>query len=188
MDAHAAISKILSEVEGAVDAVVFDENLADRIRDEEETVKSMAGPDVINKAYTETYNRSVKICVFCDRKISTHDGSSLTLEDPEGHIMGMTLTKSMIEEYKDRQDVLWISDDFIMFPEVPARGGERFILHPMKFPILDEKDGCYDVVVASPAPSSDIIIKRHYGVSLKEDLATMIVGFNITGTVRSRKE
>lgn len=180
MEVGAAISKILGEVEGAVDAVVFDDDIAAIIKREEETVRSQVGVDVINRAYEETYKRKVRICIFCDRKISTHDDSSLTLEDPEGNVLGMILPPSKISEYQDRSDVIWVSDDFIMFPDIPPMGGERFVLHPMGFSTLKKEDGCYDVVMSSPAPSSDILIKKHYGVSLKEDLATMIVGYNLT--------
>jgi len=187
MDTQAAICKIMNEVEGVASIVVFEDPIADRIRDEEETVRSVAGPDVINMAFTETYSREVRLCMFCERSISKQETSTLTLEDREGNILGMILTKSMIPEYQGREDIIWVSEDFIMFPGVVPTGDERFILKPMSFPVLNENDGCYDVVMSSPAPSSDILIKRHYGVSLNEELSTVIVGFNVRGKGRSRK-
>jgi len=185
MDAQAAICKIMNEVEGVANVVVLEDKIADRVRDEEETVKSISGPDVINMAFTETYRREIRLCMFCDQRIPRHmdtslllEDSMLTLEDPSGTVLGMILTKSMIPKYKDRTDIIWVSDDFIMFPHVVPTGEERFFLKPMKFPVLNEDDGCYDVVMSSPAPSSDILIKRHYGVSLNAELSTLIVGFN----------
>jgi hypothetical protein len=186
MNAQTAICKI-REVDGVTDVVIFEDGIADRIRDEEETVRSVAGPDVVNMAYTETYRREVRLCLFCDRRIMRYEESSMTLEDRDGNVLGMILTESMISEYKDRADVLWVSEDFIMFPDIAPTGGERFILKPMRFPVLDESDGFYDAVLSSPAPSSDVLIQRHYGVSLKEELATLIVGFNVSGKGRSRK-
>jgi len=172
------ISKILHDVEGAVDAKLMDEYIARAVLDEEATVKSTVGVDVVNRAFQEVFKRKVRICLFCDRKISTHDDSTLTLEDPLGNIMGMILPKHMIEEYSKRTDVIWVSEDFVMFPHVESTGKEMFILHPMKFPAIDEDDGCKNVVLCSPAPSSDIILKKYYKVDLKSDLSTLVVGYD----------
>ena len=179
MDPTGVISKIINDVEGAVDAKLMDDNIARAILDEEATVRSTVGVDVVNRAFQEVFKRKVKICVFCDRKISTHDDSTLTLEDPDGNVLGRILSKRMIQEYKDRTDVIWVSDDFVMFPNIVPTGKEQFILHPMTFPVIDENDGCKDVVLCSPAPSSDIILKKYFGVSLMADLATMVVGYDV---------
>ena len=178
MDPAGVISKIVSDVEGAVDAKLMDENIARAVLDEEATVRSTVGVDVVNRAFQEVFKREIRICVFCDRKISTHDDSTLTLEDPSGNVLGRILSKRMIAEYKDRTDVIWVSDDFVMFPNVEPTGKEVFILHPMSFPLINENDGCKDVVLCSPAPSSDIILKKYYGVDLRADLATMVLGYD----------
>ena len=178
MDPTDVMSKIINDVEGAIDAKLMDDNISGAILDEEATVKSTVGVDVVNRAFQEVFKREVRICLFCDRKISNHDDSTLTLEDPEGNVLGRILSKKMIPEYKDRTDVIWVSDDFVMFTDIAPTGKEVFILHPMSFPALNEEHGCKDVVICSPAPSSDIILKKYYGVDLRADLATMLLGYD----------
>lgn len=178
MDPQDAIRIILNEAEGALDAIAMDDIISRTIRDEEESIKSMTGVEVVNEAYREAFSRDVRICMFCDRRMATHDDSTMVLEDLEGNVLGMTLNEEMVPEYQGRSDVVWVSDDFIIFPYVEPRGGERFILKPMKFPVLSEKEGYYDVVMCSPAPSSDVRLKKYYNKSLNEETATLIVGYN----------
>lgn len=179
MDPKDAIVKILREVEGALHAEIMDECITKTIRDEEESVRSMTGADVINKAYHHASACEVRICIFCDRSITTHEDSSMTLEDLEGNVLGMILKGDDIDKYKDRSDVLWVSDDFIMFPNIEPKGGERFILQPIPFPTLTEEDGCKDVVLSSPAPSSDLLLKKYFGRDVQEKTATLVLGYNI---------
>jgi hypothetical protein len=160
---------------------VFDDAIADKIKEEEESVRSVSGMEVINEAFNETYSRDVRLCIFCRRHIEELEESVLAFEDHEGNTLGMVLPSSMIPEYEGRTDIIWVSRDFIMFPGIPSTGTERFILKPMRFTHLNERCGCFDAVMSSPAPSSDILIKKHYGVSLAEELSTLIIGFNISG-------
>lgn len=178
MDPRDAISKILSSVEGAVDAVVMDDRITDAIRGEEDSVRSSTGVDVINEAFNQAVGRDVRICIFCDRDIADHDGSAMTLEDLDGNVLGRTLSHEEVQEYRSRPDVIFVSDDFVMFTDVIPSGGERFVMKPMGFPVLGEADGCRDVVMCSPAPSSDAMLKRYYGRDPAEDIATLIVGYD----------
>lgn len=178
MDPGDTVEKILNDVVGVLHAEIMNDDLTDIINTEEGTVTSMVGAKVINEAFHLVATRDVRICMFCDNRIVEHDKSTMTLEDDEGNVLGMILQSNAIDEYKDRTDVLWVSDDFIMFPNVEPKGGEKFILKPMSFPYLTEDDGCFDIVMASPAPSSDMLLKKYFGRSSFESTSTLVVGYN----------
>ncbi|MBR4216450.1 MAG: hypothetical protein IKR87_01815, partial [Candidatus Methanomethylophilaceae archaeon] len=81
-------------------------------------------------------------------------------------------------KYTSREDVVWLSDGFVLFPTVAASGGEQFVMPPVSFPELNESNGCKDVISCSPAPTSDLMIKTHYGLVDNPKLASVLVAFN----------
>ena len=178
MDPQDAVIEKLKCTHGIVHAIQMDSDISNTIAAEEESVRSMTGIDVVNKAYRMAMEKDVRICIFCDKTLPREETSTMLLEDSLGNVMGAMLPPCKIHEYKDRSDVIWVSDDFIIFPEVQGVGKERFVLLPMHYDGLDEDDGCCDVVMCSPAPSSDAILKRYYGRNVSEKTSTLVIAYN----------
>jgi len=176
---QSAILEKLTCTQGIVHAIQMDQDISNLIAAEEESVRSMTGIDVVNKAYKMAMDKDVRICIFCDKTLPREETSTMLLEDSVGNVMGAMLPPCKIHEYKDRKDVIWVSEDFIIFPEVQGVGKERFVLLPMHYDGLDEKDGCCDVVMCSPAPSSDAILKRYYGRNVSEKTSTLVIAYNL---------
>ena len=167
----------LGDMEGIVSAVPMDDDIIEIIAEEECSVTSMTGIEVVNQAYKDVMTRNNKICIFCSGTLPREETSTMLLEDEEGHVMGAMLPPSKIPEYQGRNDVVWVSEDFIIFPNVQGVGKEKFVLLPMKFDALDIPE-CKDVIMCSPAPSSDAILKRYFGRSVSEKTSTLIIGYN----------
>ena len=83
-----------------------------------------------------------------------------------------------MKKYENRDDVVFLSDGFVLFPKVKATGGETFIMPPVSFPELNESNGCKDVISCSPAPTSDLKIRSYYGLEDDSRLASVLVAFN----------
>ena len=49
---------------------------------------------------------------------------------------------------------------------------------PVSFPELNPSNGCKDVVSCSPAPTTDLMMRKHEGLEDNGKLASVVVGFN----------
>lgn len=102
----------------------------------------------------------------------------------DGEILGHDIfTVEDNEKYKNDEDVLFLSDDFIIFKDVLynynlEKGNEYFVLPPVPFPELDIFN-LKGVVSSSPSTSSDEYLKNKYGHGDDSSIATIIVSFNI---------
>ncbi|WP_299524959.1 hypothetical protein [uncultured Methanobrevibacter sp.] len=102
----------------------------------------------------------------------------------DGEILGHDIfTVEDKEKYKNDEDVMFLSDDFIIFKDVLhnynlEKGNEYFVLPPVPFPELDAFD-LNDVVSSSPSTSSDEYLKNKYNYGDDSSIATIIVSFNI---------
>ena len=97
----------------------------------------------------------------------------------DGKIVGHDIPKSQILEYSKRNDVMFISDDFVMYPEIPLEGTPTMDMLAVPYygstGWIPKETGC---VIWFPSPTSNTIIHKHYGQPLGE-LATAMVALNL---------
>ncbi|MCL1810737.1 MAG: hypothetical protein FWG41_00730 [Methanomassiliicoccaceae archaeon] len=176
-----AVSKpmeIIKALRGVKNAFYLDKEVLDRMRKEEEKVTAMGNISVFNEGFSEALSRDHVIAIIKDPRFRPPPEPTVLLISNAGEIMGLEVFPFTAKEYLERDDVVWLSDAFVMFPSVRGMGGERFIMPPVSFPELNESNGCKDVVSCSPAPTCDLIMREYY--QLKDDprLASVLVGFN----------
>jgi len=165
---------------GVVDVLIMEKELCDRILTEERSVLTQTKNDYRNLGYEEVMRRSVRLCVFYDNTFIFSKRSIVRLMTDDGTVMGTSLLPEEIPEYKKREDVIWISEDFIVFPEIVGKGKEAFVLLPFDIPELEmDVNGVINTVGSSPTSSSDIILKRAFGKPVINGLNTMIIAFDI---------
>ena len=96
----------------------------------------------------------------------------------KGELMGLEVFPFTAKEYLNREDVVWLSDAFVLFPDVKGAGGEQFVMPPVSFPELNESNGCKDVVSCSPAPTCDLLMRTYYKLKDDPKLASVLVGYD----------
>lgn len=177
IDTLAAIQK----VKGILCAFKTDEKILKDVVDEELTVRTTSGMEMENRAMEICFSRDVKICVFCDSTFeSSHDESYLLMVDDEDNVVGKSVISSEKEIYENMEGVVWLSDDFIMFPDKQITGDVKMILLPQQINIFADAPEISDAVVFFPSTSTDALLKAYYGISSDvPDTASGIIGFNI---------
>lgn len=170
--------EIVRHLRGVVHAFYLDREILEQVREEEKKVRAMGNIAVDNVGFTEALERECVICIIKDPRFRPPAEPTVILQSGNGEILGEEVFPFTAQKYADKQDVVWLSDGFVMFPTVKADGGEAFIMPPVTFPELNSSNGCKDVISCSPAPSCDLMIRSYYGLEDNPKLASVLVAFN----------
>jgi len=176
-----AVSKpleIIRNMKGVVSAFYLDTEVLNQMKEEENKVKAMGNITVRNEGFTEALTKQHVIAVIKDPRFRPPPEPTVVLVSGSGMIMGLEVFPFTAKEYLDRDDVVWLSDAFVMFPGVKGMGGEQFIMPPVSFPELNEGNGCKDVISCSPAPTCDLLMRTYYKLKDDPKLASVLVGYN----------
>lgn len=171
--------EIVKGLRGVVQCFYLDEEVIEELRKEEAKVKAAGGSiDVENRGFTKALEREHVMCVIKDPRFRPPPEATVILLDSAGSMLGTEVFPFTAKEYEDRDDTIWLSGSFILFTKVQGIGREKFILPPVSFPELNESNGCTSVVSCSPAPTSDLIIKKHYKYEDDPRFASIVVAFD----------
>ncbi len=170
--------EIVRGLRGVVHAFYLDRDILNQVREEEAKVRAMGNIAVDNMGFTEALKRENVICIVKDPRFRPPPEPTVLLESGDGEIIGEEVFPFTAHKYADKQDVVWLSDGFVMFPSVKANGGETFTMPPVSFPELNSSNGCKDVISCSPAPTCDLMIRKYYGLEDNPKLASVLVAFN----------
>ncbi|AIZ56499.1 hypothetical protein Mpt1_c06120 [Candidatus Methanoplasma termitum] len=170
--------EIIKGMKGVVNAFYLDKTVLDQMRAEEGKVKAMGDIAVLNQGFNDALEKDHVIAIIKDPRFRPPPEPTVILVANTGEIMGLEVFPFTAKEYLNREDVVWLSDAFVLFPNVKGKGGERFIMPPVSFPELNESNGCSGVVSCSPAPTCDLIMRKYYDLKDDPKLASVLVGFN----------
>jgi hypothetical protein len=171
---------IVRSLRGVVHAFYLDKTVLNLMKEEESKVSAMANIAVDNQGFNQALERESVIAIVKDPRFRPPPEPTVILVSGAGEVMGVEVFPFTAKNYTDREDVVWLSDAFVLFPEVKGTGGEMFVMPPVSFPELNESNGCKDVVSCSPAPTCDLIMRKYYKLQDDPKLASVLVGFNRT--------
>ena len=170
--------EIVKTMRGVVNAFLLDKEVLTQMRAEESKVTAMGNIAVYNEGFNEALTREHVIAIIKDPRFRPPPEPTVVLVSDKGEVMGLEVFPFTAKEYADREDVVWLSDAFVLFPNVKGMGGERFIMPPVSFPELNESNGCKDVISCSPAPTCDLLMRKYYDLKDDPKLASVLVGYN----------
>ncbi|MDD4244938.1 MAG: hypothetical protein PHI62_02055 [Candidatus Methanomethylophilaceae archaeon] len=171
---------ILKELRGVVKVFYLDQEILRKIKEEEATVKATGDIAVQNKGFEEALKRKRIACIVKNTRFRLPPEPTVVLLSTDGKLMGVEVFPQTAKEYQDREDVVWLSDGFVVFTDiVPGEGeNEVFVMPPVSFPELNESNGCANVVSCSPAPTCDKMIREYAGMEDDPRLASILVAFD----------
>ena len=117
--------------------------------------------------------------MFTDTDFIMPECPTMRMLDADGNIIGHDLSPGMIEEYSSREDVMFLSDDFIVYSDADMCGDASMEMLPIRYRgtgewILDE----LDAVLWYSSPSSSEIISGHFE-EMRFGLAAGVMGLNL---------
>lgn len=179
MDVLKKVIAYLKSQIGIVGVFEMDDTISSDILRIERSIRTRSEHDYISVGYDIAMERKHRLCVFYTNDFQKDMRLRLKLETEDGTVIGTNILKGEAKDYSGREDILWVSDDFVVFPDVQGKGEERFILYPYDYTELHEvAPGCSNAIGISPTLSSDLYLKEHAGTSGDGMAFTTIVAFD----------
>jgi len=133
-----------------------------------------------NSGVWEAFKREVQFVIVAEEStVLIGAGNGLVyISDERGQIVGEWVNPARAEKLKERKDVYFLGDDFVMYPEVQMVGEPFFVLPPVDFPYLDDVPEVTDLASGSISTLADDYVRRRWGY-FESKHWTHLVGFNI---------
>ncbi len=173
------VTAYMRTVEGVLDVFEMDDEISNDIWGVEKRVRTTLKTDYKNIGFDIAMKKHHRLCVFYGDTYVFGKRSIVKLVASDGTIMGTTLYPNQIPEYKNRDDVIWISDDFVVFPYVVGKGDEAFVLYPFDIPEVEEHvPEAKNVMGTSPTAESDMVLKKKYNKPMAKGIYTVVIAFD----------
>ena len=165
---------------GAVRVELLPDDLCDTVVREEATVTAVDGMlPVKNTGLDDFLTRNTKLVVFDDGTLFIPDCSTMEMVNGKGEVFGHDIRLCDAPEYRGRDDVMFISDDFVMFTDRDMDGESYMNIKSAPFYGTDNwvpRDS--DCVIWFSSSTSSDIIHDYFGQE-KTTLATAFIGLNL---------
>jgi hypothetical protein len=134
----------------------------------------------VNRGVWSAFDREIQfVIVVASESILLGDSDQLVrIEDQKGQIVGEWIGSRRMQELAGREDVCFLSSDFVLYSGVDIAGEPFFVLPNIDFPYLADLEGAKDVVSGSISTLSDDHIRHRLGYSETKHW-THLVGFNV---------
>ncbi|UAL07338.1 MAG: hypothetical protein KRP56_05760 [Candidatus Methanogranum gryphiswaldense] len=169
----------LSSASGIRKVIVPDKDVVEEIFDREGCIEDTTfGMPMDNRALAACKERSMHIVVFCDYNFEVPTDHVMTMEDDRGNIVGFDIPAGKQEEYIDRTDIVWLSDDFVLSTNADSDIA-KVVMHPQKVRCIGEGEGVRDPIIFYPATTTDVFLKERFGVDINSaNIASALLSFN----------
>jgi hypothetical protein len=174
------IIKKIRATEGVVDVFVLEGDVLDKVLDEEGNVDTSIGMPLENRALEECIKKNTKVCVFCGYSFEQPTEHVMIMEDGNGNIVGHDIPIGSKDDPVSDPDAVWLSEDFVMFPGLMTADEVKVVMLPQKISTVNETDGAKDPMILYPAPTTDEILRKHFGIDVEDpDIASALIAFDI---------
>ena len=169
----------LEELRGAVHVFPLNGECREKILSIESNIKAALGIKVINKGVTECLSRQHVLCIIKRASFRPPPEPTVMLISDDGVVLGEEILPHRKKEFLEsvKEDIIWLSDEFVMYPGRKGERGESFVMPPVSFPEVEEF-GMLDVVSCSPSAPADMMLRKMHGFEDNPKLASILIGFN----------
>lgn len=171
--------EIIQGMRGTLKVFPLDKEVCEGILQVERNIKSQMGMQVRNEGLEQCMQRQVVLCILKNTSFRPPPEPTVLLMADEGTIVGTEVLPGQHALYKDKDNVMWLCEDFIIYLDRQPKQKEYFFMPPVSFPELKLDEGYDGVVSCSPSPLGDLVIKGRYDIVDDPKNATILIGFDI---------
>lgn len=151
----------------------------ERFFDIEADTKAGSGMPMLNRALDECRRRSSFLVVASDGEgFDQSIGNEVSMVDERGKVVGRMVSPDQMDDFAGRQDVVWLSDDFVLFTDLIPNGEIKVVMNPINITVVGREDGAADAVAMSPAPPGDAFLRGRLGITMDSHVSLFVMGFN----------
>jgi len=138
------------------------------------------GMPLDNRALEAVKKKKSAVCIFCYGTFEVPTDHVMMMEDGCGNIVGHDVPSCLMCKYKDDPDIVWLCDDFAMYPHKACSQEMIMVMLPQKAKCVGKEEGVRDPVLLYPATSTDILLRKHFGIPIDDPkIASAIIAFDI---------
>jgi len=182
MDHYEDVENILKEIPGILKVMKLDLKDKRHVSKLEKMAEDNGAAggmmEFKNKGVWEALGRKNVVLIVADTEQGFRDPPCAwtLIVDERGSTVGEWIPEEKIEAFKEREDIHFISKDFVLYKNVPRHGKSFFMMPPIPFPELDEVVGIRNVVSGTVSPPADAYLKKIS--ETEENFWTIIIGYD----------
>jgi len=133
-----------------------------------------------NRGVWGSFRRQEQFIIVVDNSslIIGDDNDLVYISDQSGQRVGEWLNEARMEEMKGRDDICYISPDFILYSDIQSVGEPFFVLPEMEFPYLKDIEEVENVTSGSISTLADDYVRNRLGYRNSKHW-THLVGFDV---------
>ena len=133
------ISRI-AEMRGSMHVFPLNDDCREKILDIESDIKAALGIKVINEGVKECLSREHVVCIIKKASFRPPPEPTVMLLSDDGVVLGEEVLPHYKKEFlaNVKEDIIWLSEEFVMYPERKGNRSESFIMPPVSFPEVEE--------------------------------------------------
>lgn len=165
----------LRTVRGVVAAEPMDEGLAQSVFEAERSLRrGISGIRVENRGMEEVASSGRMYALFCDSSFSRPDEITMEMVSDSGDVIGHDVPESMRARFLQRDDVVWLSEGFVLFPSRIGMSDARMVMLSSRLRVPGLPDGM-DARLFYPSTTSAEMMGSAFGVD-DPGLAKIVAG------------
>ncbi len=167
--------EVLRGRDGVIMADVMPRDLVQEVAEMEASIDMVSGGMRLeNMGLFQCLHREEVIVLISDRVFERPDEITMRMVDTEGVVIGHDVPESMRGELSKRSDLIWMSDGFVLFPELIGNRDAKMVMGCSTLRIEGIPEGV-DARMFYPSMSSAELINRRYGVE-GPDISAAVIG------------
>lgn len=175
--------ELLRAMEGVVDVAAMTDEARSMVMSEEHSISMVAGGMRMSFPGVDVCtSKDHCFALFCNDLFPRPSDITMEMVDDDGRVIGHDIPPCMMDEYRDREDVIWISEAFVMYPSRVGAADARMVLHESRLRHRDVPDGI-EAWVFYPCITSACMLNELFGFS-GDRMSTIILG--VDGLERSQ--
>ncbi len=144
----------------------------------EESVKASFGINCSNRGVMECLAREHIVVIIKDSRFRPPPEPTVLLMADDDMIIGKEIFPDQKDEYVDKEEILFLSEEFILFLDRKPKSREYFVMPPVAFPEVEMMPGTKNVVSCSPSPPGDMYVRSLHGLPDDPKLASILLGYD----------
>ena len=150
------------------------------VEEEGGIIECSFGMPMANRALDAVKKKKFAVCVFCWGTFEVPTDHVMMMEDGCGNIVGHDVPSCLMCKFKDDPDIVWLCDDFAMYPHKAASEEVIMVMLPQRARCVGKEEGVKDPVLLYPATTTDLLLRKHFGISVDDPkIASAILAFDM---------
>ena len=174
----------LTALDGVIAAEQLDDEAMKVVTGIETSIRTVSGGMRIeNRGILDCAGMSRNYVLFCGSGFPRPEQVTMEMVDDAGEVVGHDVPPCMVDSFRSRDDVIWMSDGFVLYPRLVCDRDVRMVMLSSRMKVSGPL-GEFDVRSFYPSASSAEYLLGLFGREPDRSVAAVILG--VDGVLRGQ--